>query len=113
MDKFSALADPTRRSILEMLASRGELSAAEIGAQFSMSPPAISQHLKVLREANLVQMEKRTQQHIFRIDPEGMLELDDWVKKLTQLWNQRFDALDILLAEEQKKALTVQERKDP
>ncbi|WP_449376022.1 metalloregulator ArsR/SmtB family transcription factor, partial [Bosea thiooxidans] len=53
MDRFAALADPTRRSIVEMLGARA-LSAGEIGASFSASAPAISQHLKVLREAGLV-----------------------------------------------------------
>ena len=65
MDKFSALADPTRRHILEMLARRGQLSATEISDKFQVSPSAISQHLKVLREANLVQMEKRVQQRLY------------------------------------------------
>jgi len=54
MDMFVALSDPTRRAILEILATRGELSATDIYEQFSVSPQAISQHLKVLREAHLV-----------------------------------------------------------
>jgi len=103
MDIFYALADPTRRKILELLASRGELPAAQIYANFNVSPPAISQHLKVLREAQLVKMEKRAQQHIYQINPEAMLELEDWSKNLTQLWNQRFDVLDELLKVEKKK----------
>jgi len=105
MDKFTALADPTRRSILEMLARHGQLSAKEIYDQFPVSPPAISQHLKVLREASLVQVEKRAQQRIYRINPDAMLELEEWARKLTQLWNQRFDALEQVLEAEKKKAL--------
>src|SRR4030042_2008757 len=97
MDKFSALADPTRRTILEMLASSGQLSATEISDKFQVSPSAISQHLKVLREANLVQMEKRAQQRLYQINPESMLELEDWSRQLAQQWNQRLDALDELL----------------
>ena len=54
MDRFTALADPTRRAILEMLARRGEMPAGDIAAQFDVSAPAISQHLKALREAGLV-----------------------------------------------------------
>ena len=73
MDMFSALAEPTRRSILEMLASEGRLSASEIADRFPVSAPAISQHLKVLREAKLVQVEKRAQQRIYEINPEAML----------------------------------------
>ena len=103
MDIFYALAEPTRRKILELLASKGQLSATEIYDNFAVSPPAISQHLKVLREAKLVMMEKRAQQRIYRVNPETMLELEDWAKQLAQLWNQRFDALDELVKVEKEK----------
>jgi len=103
MDVFNALADPTRRKIIELLARSGQLSATEIYAQFQVSPPAISQHLKVLREAKLVLVEKRAQQRIYRINPDAMLELEDWARRLTQLWNERFDALDQVLDSEKKK----------
>ena len=103
MDRFAALADPTRRQIIELLASRGELSATEIANQFPCSPPAISQHLKVLREANLVVMEKRAQQHIYRLNPPAMSEMDGWIQKMTEQWNDRFNALDRVLEREKKK----------
>ena len=64
MDKFHALAEPTRRHIVEMLAREGELTAGDIQARFNVSAPAISQHLKVLREARLVQVEKLSLIHI-------------------------------------------------
>jgi DNA-binding transcriptional ArsR family regulator len=105
MDIFSALADPTRRTILEMLAKNGSLSATNICAHFPISPPAISQHLKALREAKLVLMEKRAQQRMYQINPYAMLELEGWTKLMTQLWNQRFDALDTVLEAEKKKTL--------
>jgi DNA-binding transcriptional ArsR family regulator len=111
MDIFSALADPTRRKIIELLASSGELSATDIADQFPVSPPAISQHLKVLREANLVLMEKRAQQRIYRLNSEVIVELETWAKKLTQLWDQRFDALDEVLKAEKRK-LEEQNKKD-
>lgn len=104
IDVFQALSDPRRRDILELLAAHGELSATAISENFDISAPAISQHLKVLREANLVRMEKRAQRRIYRINPEGMHELQGWAKQLTRLWHERFDALDKLLAEEQRKA---------
>ena len=103
MDIFSALADPTRRKIMELLANNGQLTATEISDNFEMTPPAISQHLKILREANLVHMEKQAQQHIYRINPEAMLELEGWARQLTELWNGRLDALDRLLHAEKKK----------
>lgn len=103
MDIFSALADPTRRRILEILASSGELSATEIYNKFEVSPQAISQHLKVLREAKLVKVKKQAQQRIYQINPDSILQLEAWARHMTQLWNQRFDALDELLQAEQKK----------
>ena len=112
MDKFSALADPTRRLILEMLARRGQLSATEISDKFQASPSAISQHLKVLREAKLVRMEKRAQQRLYHINPETMGELEQWARQLTQQWNERFEALDELLEAEKKKILNKRERID-
>lgn len=104
MDVFSALAEPTRRKILEILASKGELSATEIYEQFPVSRPAISQHLKVLREAELVSVEKRAQQRIYRVNPHTVLEVESWARRLAQIWEQRFDALEKLLQAEQEKA---------
>lgn len=101
MEVFSALADPTRRSILEMLAQEGPLSVAEIGQRFVISLPAISQHLKILREANLVHMEKRGQQRIYSVNPGAVRDVESWARLTAQRWQQRFDALETLLAEEQ------------
>ncbi len=111
MDIFYALADPTRRKILELLASQGQLSATEIYANFPVSPPAISQHLKVLREANLVKMEKHAQQHIYRVNPQAVLELEDWSQQLATLWNKRLDALGEVLKVEKDKN-TIHKRKE-
>ena len=103
MDMFVALADPTRRNILELLANSGELAATAIYQNFSMSPPAVSQHLKVLREAHLVEMEKRAQQHVYRLNPETLSEFEVWVQQVQQRWEERFSALDIVLEREKKK----------
>lgn len=103
MDIFMALAEPTRRSIIEMLAERGELSATDISDKFDSSPPAISQHLKVLREAKLVRMEKRSRQRIYKINPSAMNELEQWAKQTTAMWQARFDRLDKVLAAEKDK----------
>jgi DNA-binding transcriptional ArsR family regulator len=100
MDAFFALSDPTRRAIVELLAQHGELPASEIAGHFPMSAPAISQHLKVLREANVVTMEKRAQQRIYRINPQAVQEVENWAGRMTRLWQRRFDALDDLLREE-------------
>lgn len=104
MDIFYALADPNRRRIMELLANEGPLTATEISSHFSVSPPAISQHLKVLREAKLVQMEKRAQQRIYQINRDAMRELQDWAESVAQLWRQRFDALEKVLETEKIKS---------
>ncbi len=95
MDRFAALADPTRRSIIEMLGERAR-SAGEIGAGFSA--PAISQHLKVLREAGLVSVEVRGQQRIYRLDPAGLAAFDAWLGKVRRFWGRHLDILEQELA---------------
>jgi len=100
---FYALADPTRREIVSLLANNGQLTSTNIYDNFTVSHPAISQHLKVLREANILQMEKRAQQHVYSINAGAMQELETWAKQIADLWDQRFEALDKVLAEEKKK----------
>ena len=99
MDVFAAIAQPTRRSILEMLATGGQLTVSDIASRFRVSPPAISQHLKILREARLVRMHKHRQQRIYEINPEAVRQVDAWVRNIEALWSARFDRLDELLKE--------------
>ncbi|MGO4666416.1 ArsR/SmtB family transcription factor [Bosea sp. 2RAB26] len=98
MDRFIALADPTRRRIIEML-GEGALAAGEITARFSISAPAISQHLKVLKEAGLVRVEVSGQRRIYRLDPDGLDTFDLWVKKVRGFWGSRLDILGQKLAQ--------------
>jgi DNA-binding transcriptional ArsR family regulator len=93
MDSFAALADPTRRRILEML-GHGRLAAGEIGERFTLSAPAISQHLKALRKAGLVRVEVQGQRRIYSLDPDGLAEMDDWIERVRQFWNPRLDDLE-------------------
>lgn len=97
MDAFTAIAEPTRRNILEMLSTSGSLAATDIYKNFSSSPPAISQHLKVLREAKLVRVEKRAQQRIYYINPLPMKKLERWIKQFAAVKEQEFQRLDSLL----------------
>jgi DNA-binding transcriptional ArsR family regulator len=85
MDTFQALAEPTRRRIIEMIAVHGQLSASDISDLFKVTPPAISQHLKVLREAKLVDMEKRAQSRIYTISPAKLTEIEAWIQKLKKV----------------------------
>jgi DNA-binding transcriptional ArsR family regulator len=81
MTVFSALADPTRREIVGMLA-KGQQSVGDISRRFDMSAPAISQHLKALRQARLVRIRPEGQRRIYRIDPAGFAELDAWLARI-------------------------------
>ena len=82
MPPFAALADPTRRRIVEMLVE-GELSAGAIAARFPSSPAAVSQHLKVLREARLVRVRGEAQRRIYALDGAGLAEVDEWLATVT------------------------------
>ena len=97
MDRFAALAEPNRRRMIEIIAAQGEITASDISHQFDISPSAVSQHLKVLREAELVKMEKRAQQRIYSINPHGVNEMWEWLSQMRKFWNDRFDALDAML----------------
>lgn len=103
MDVFFALADPTRRTILELLANKGNLSATDIYGEFMVSPQAVSQHLKVLRDTQLVTVEKHAQKRLYQINPHTLIETEEWLHTMTRAWNERFDALDVLLEREKKK----------
>ena len=93
MPGFAALADPTRCRIVEMLAS-GELPAGEIASRFDLTQPAISQHLKVLREARLVSVRIDAQKRIYQLDQAGLAEIDRWLTRVRRFWTGRLDALD-------------------
>ena len=93
MDAFTALADPTRRHILELLGD-GERAAGEIAESFASSPPAISQHLKVLREHGLVRVRPEGQHRYYSLDPQGLGEIDAWLAQVRRFWNRRLDLLE-------------------
>jgi DNA-binding transcriptional ArsR family regulator len=93
MDSLTALADPTRRQIVEML-GRGELASGEIAERFDISAPAVSQHLKVLKEAQLVQVRVEGQRRVYSLDPEGLQMIDAWLAEVRRFWAERLDALE-------------------
>jgi DNA-binding transcriptional ArsR family regulator len=95
------LADPTRRRIVELLAG-GALCAGEIASRFDVSAPAVSQHLKALRNANLVQVRRDAQRRIYELNPEGVGELAEWIDRLRRFWSTRLDALESALEDHQK-----------
>jgi DNA-binding transcriptional ArsR family regulator len=93
MQAFAALGDPTRQRIVEMLAAR-ELSSGEIARRFDMTAPAVSQHLKLLREAGLVQVRRDAQRRIYALDPAGLAELDAWLARFRRFWSGHLDAVE-------------------
>ncbi|MCW7470724.1 ArsR/SmtB family transcription factor [Leptospira kanakyensis] len=94
MNTFAVLADDTRRDIVRLVAKNGELTSTEISQNFQMSPPAISQHLKLLKEANILLMKKDAQKRIYSLNQKGMKEMEDWILEIKNLWTKRLDKLD-------------------
>ncbi|HSI10233.1 MAG TPA: metalloregulator ArsR/SmtB family transcription factor [Rariglobus sp.] len=93
MQSLAAIADPTRRRIVELLAVR-ERTSGELVSEFDMSAPAISQHLNVLREAGLVTTRTEGQSRIQALNPGGFDDLESWLQKTRSVWSSRLDALE-------------------
>jgi DNA-binding transcriptional ArsR family regulator len=110
---FSALADPTRRAILARLA-QGEATVTELAAPFAMSLPGVSKHLKVLQHAGLVVQGRDAQWRPCRLDPERLGDVAGWLEQYRQLWEGRFDRLEVYLRELQNQARdTIDNQTDP
>jgi len=97
MDLLAALADDTRRRIVELLAERPRPAGA-LAAQFAISQPAVSRHLRVLRDCGLVRAEVAGQQRVYHLEPGPLAELDEWLAHIRAFWSQRLDALETELA---------------
>lgn len=89
---FGAVADPTRREILDIL-SRCERSAGELAQRFPISRPAVSRHLRVLRNAGLVTESRRAQSRVYALNPEPLAEVEEWVNKYRVFWGARLHSL--------------------
>ena len=111
MQSLLAIADPTRRRIVELLAVR-ERTAGELVGEFDMSAPAISQHLKVLREAGLVTVRAEGQSRVQVLNPDGLGDLETWLEKTRSVWSRRLDALEReLRAEDARTAQAAKKKK--
>jgi len=93
MRSLNVLADPTRQHIVEMLAM-GAMSSGDIARRFDASAPAISQHLRTLRDAKLVRVRAQAQKRFYELDPEGIGELADWIARIQSFWSEKLDALE-------------------
>jgi DNA-binding transcriptional ArsR family regulator len=104
MNTFAALADGTRREIVVLVARNGELTSTDISRNFKMSSSAISQHLKILREATVLNMRKEAQRRIYSLNDSGITEVEKWLLDVRNLWNKRLDTLDRYLSKLKKNA---------
>ncbi|HEY9890968.1 MAG TPA: metalloregulator ArsR/SmtB family transcription factor [Candidatus Sericytochromatia bacterium] len=97
-DIFQAIADPTRRALLDKLRA-GEQPVKQLAEPFNMSLPAISQHLQILCEAGLVQVRKAGRQRLYRLNPEPLKEVSNWIINYEEFWQEKLDVLGKYLEE--------------
>jgi DNA-binding transcriptional ArsR family regulator len=90
---FAIVAEPNRRAILTLLLS-SERSVGEIEDELDLSQPSISKHLRVLREAGFVESRIEAQQRFYRLRPEPLMEIDEWLAPFRRFWSKRIDALE-------------------
>jgi DNA-binding transcriptional ArsR family regulator len=101
-DIFQAIADPTRRAILDLLVE-GPLTLNGIAKHFDISRPAISKHVKILVECGVVAVRQRGRERYCEVRVDKLNEVTNWVEQYRAAWEQRFDRLDELLSEQQRK----------
>jgi DNA-binding transcriptional ArsR family regulator len=89
---FRALAEPTRRRLLDELRD-GERSVGDLVTALGLSQPAVSKHLRVLRDAGMVTCRVDAQHRRYRVEPDGLRQIDDWIASYRRLWSARLDAL--------------------
>ena len=101
-DVFHAIAHPARRAILLTL-KRGELSATELAEPFQMTFPAISQHLRVLEDAELVAVRRDGRRRLYRLQPKPLHDVASWIEEFSAFFNERLDALGDYLDRKHRK----------
>lgn len=97
-DAFNAIAEQRRRDLLDLL-RQGECAVGELVTALGLSQPLVSKHLRVLREVGLVQVTEVGRQRRYRLDSRPLQEIHSWVGRYEQLWNERFDVMDEVLAD--------------
>ncbi len=92
-DVYAAIADPTRRALLLRLAQEGERNVTELLEPFSISQPAVSKHLRILREAGLVRSRREGRERFYEIEASRLRDVYDWVSYFEKCWDEKLDAL--------------------
>ncbi|HET7782256.1 MULTISPECIES: ArsR/SmtB family transcription factor [Micrococcaceae] len=100
-DAFNAVAEPRRREILDALAA-GERPVSEIVDLLGLAQPHVSRHLRVLREVGAVVVRDEGRQRVYRLNPQALKPIHDWVSGYQHLWNERFELLDDVLEDLQQ-----------
>jgi DNA-binding transcriptional ArsR family regulator len=90
---FEIVAEPNRRRILELLRD-GERAVNDLVGELSLAQPAVSKHLRVLRDAGFVDVRREAQRRLYRLQPEPLVEIDDWLIPFREAWARRLDALE-------------------
>ena len=110
VETFAALAEPTRLRIVELLRTKPR-PVSELCDQLPLAQPQVSKHLRVLRDAGLVEVEVRAQQRIYELRAMPLRELNEWIERFRDIWSARYEQLDELLVEVQRKKRPRKERK--
>jgi DNA-binding transcriptional ArsR family regulator len=97
-DAFNAVAEPRRRQILDVLVG-GERPVNDLVALLGLAQPQVSKHLRVLREVGVVDVRNDGRHRLYRLNGHGLKPIHDWVKAYERSWSERFDQLDVVLAE--------------
>ena len=100
-DVFQAIADPTRRAILLLVASQS-MTAGAIAANFDSARPTVSKHLQILTECELLQQEQTGREIYYHFNPKKMQDLDNWLAQFRKIWETQFNQLDNVLAKLKK-----------
>jgi DNA-binding transcriptional ArsR family regulator len=101
IETFAALAEPNRYRIVELLRA-GPRSVNDIGERLQLNQPQVSKHLRVLKEAGLVDVEPRAQRRLYELRARPLQKLHHWLERYRRLWDERFEQLDELVAELEK-----------
>lgn len=99
---FAALSDPARFAIVDRLLREGKLSAGQIGEGFTISGPAVSQHLAVLHDTGLIKRRKQAQRRMYSVHPEWLRAISDWINEARKFWEASLDRLEHALQQEKK-----------
>jgi DNA-binding transcriptional ArsR family regulator len=95
-DVFNAVAEPRRREILDLLA-RGERPVTELARLLELAQPQVSKHLRVLREVGAVDVREQGRMRLYRLEPQALKPIHDWVARYEREWSRRFERLDAVL----------------